>query len=123
MWFGVVWMWLGVVWSVSTDRVPTAWTGEFTSLRVRFCIKRLHSCLNIMSLVAVEKRKSGKNRKDRNKVDRKVRKKGKFPACVFSSSLGAWEKGKEILCVLKGMTNRSNQVDFAKSTFYFEISL
>ena len=52
-------------------------------------VKRLHSCLNIMSLVAVEKRKSGKNRKDRNKVDRKVRKKGKFPACVFSSSLGS----------------------------------
>ena len=25
--------------------------------------------------------------------------------------------------LLSGMTNRSNQVDFAKSTFYFEISL
>ena len=42
-----------------------------------------------MSLVAVKKRKSGKNRKDRNKVDRKVRKKGKFPVCVFSSSSGS----------------------------------
>ena len=26
-------------------------------------------------------------------------------------------------CSGVGMTNRSNQVDFAKSTFYFEISL
>ena len=52
-------------------------------------VKRLLSNLNIMSLVAVKKRKSGKNRKDRNKVDRKVRKKGKFPVCVFSSSSGS----------------------------------
>ena len=52
-------------------------------------VKRLLSNLNIMSLVAVKKRKSGKNRTDRNKVDRKVRKKGKFPVCVFSSSSGS----------------------------------
>ena len=31
-------------------------------------VKRLHSNLNIVSLVAVKKRKSWKNRKDRNKV-------------------------------------------------------
>ena len=47
-------------------------------------VKRLHSSLNIMSLVAVKKRKSGKNRKDKNKVDRKERKES-FPTCIFSS--------------------------------------
>ena len=88
-WFGVVnicglgWFICGVglKWQVDVIKTPFMFLFLF--------IKRLHSCLNIMSLVAVEKRKSGKNRKDRNKVDRKVRKKGKFPACVFSSSLGS----------------------------------
>ena len=40
---------------------------ERTTLFLLLFIKRLHLCLNIMSLVAVKKRKSGKNRKDRNK--------------------------------------------------------
>ena len=50
-------------------------------------VKRLHSNLNIMSLVLVEKkeRKNKKNRKGRNKVDGQGRKKGKFPACDFKS--------------------------------------
>ena len=47
-------------------------------------VKRLLSNLNIMSLVAVKKRKSGKNRKDRNKVDRKVRRKESFQS-AFSA--------------------------------------
>ena len=47
-------------------------------------VKRLLSNLNIMSLVAVKKRKSGKNRKDRNKVDRKVRRKENFQS-AFSA--------------------------------------
>ena len=37
-----------------------------------------------MSLVAVKKRKSGKNRKDRNKVDRKVRRQESFQS-AFSA--------------------------------------
>ena len=53
-----------------------------------------------MSLVAVKKRKSGKNRKDRNKVDRKVRKKGKFPVCVFSSSSGSRPIRLQYLCYM-----------------------
>ena len=47
---------------------------EYILLFLFLFVKRLLSNLNIMSLVAVKKRKSGKNRKDRSKGDRKVRK-------------------------------------------------
>ena len=65
------------------NQKPSNWNhtaeGQIRSIFAFLFVKRRLSNLNMMSLVAVKKRKSGKNRKDRNKVDRKVRKKGKFP--------------------------------------------
>ena len=48
---------------------PEGSTGSGSDFLFLF-VKRPHSCLNIMSLVAVEKRKSGKNRKDRKTLKR-----------------------------------------------------
>ena len=51
----------------------------------------LHSCADLCfcllsDIFKLENFVSVKNRKDRNKVDRKSRKKGKFSACIFKSS-------------------------------------
>ena len=65
-------------------------------------VKRLLSNLNIMSLVAVKKRKSGKNRKDRNKVDRKVKTFNNRSDCLTSNAIDIIKKLQKYFSYLYG---------------------